>query len=260
MLLLEIFKKMSLTETFVMLLMEGKLDKMAEMYSEKLEDRFDNDNRVPANMKARLSQGENIAGNLINLFAEIDPTRKKSNVQWMIIQYIKGEHLEDIDHAKRALTTLEKYKGKIAKNQIMQYKSIAELNAEIEKVIKSGDVNDLDNIPPEEATYVVNSPNFKIIIPKTHKASCKYGASGWCTTNDDDHYYKNYTGQGDLYIIMVGGGTDPKKYQLSYEGGEFNNSQNKPLTQHDIDTLSKFPQYKDFLNMLIKKHYSKYFK
>jgi len=260
MLLLEIFKKMNLTESFIMMLMEGKLENMAKMYTEKLTNRFDNDNRVPANMKARLSQGENIAGNLINLFAEIDPTRKKSNVQWMIIQYLKGEPLEDIEHAKRALTTLDKFKSQMPKNQIGQFKSIGELNAAVEEVAKQKDFKDLDNIPPEEATYVVKGNDFKVIIPKNHAASCKYGASGFCTTNEDPSYYNEYSGAGDLYIIMAGAGKNPQIYQLQYEKGEFKNKFNKNLTTEDIDFLSSFPKYKDFLNMLIKKHYSKYFK
>ena len=260
MLLLEIFKNLSLTESFVMMLLEGKLDNMVKMYTEKLTDRFDNDNRVPANMKARLSQGENVASNLINLFAEIDPTRKKSNVQWMIIQYLKGEHLEDLEHAKRALTTLDKFKAQMPKNQIGQFKSIGELNAAVEAVASNKDFKDLDNIPPEEATYVVKSNDFKVIIPKNHAASCKYGASGFCTTNEDPHHYNDYSGAGNLYIIMAGACKNPKLDQLQYEKNEFKNKFNKELTPEDIDFLSSFPKYKDFLNMLIKKHYSKYFK
>ena len=251
---------MSITESFIMMLMEGKVENNYKMYKEKLEDRFDNDNRIPANLKGRLSQGEDQAKNLVELFAEIDPTRTKTNHQWLIMQYLKGEHLEDLEHAKRALTTLMNFKAEMPKNQIGQFKTLAELNGAVEAVSGGKDFKDLDNIPPEEATYVIKSPGFKVIIPKTHAASCKYGASGFCTTNDDPHHYNEYTAKGNLYIIMAGSGKNPSLFQLSYEGGEFHNNQNDDLTKQDIDKLSKYPQYKDFLNMLIKKHYSKYFK
>jgi len=260
MLLLEIFKNMSITESFVMMLNEGKIETFYTMYKDKLEDRFDNDNRVPASMKSRLSQGEDQAKNIVDMFAEIDPTRKKSNLQWMIIQYLKGEPLEDIEHAKRALVTLDKFKSKMTKNQIGQFKSIGELNAAVEEVAAQKDFKDLDNIPTSEATYVIKSKDFKVIIPKDHAASCKYGASGFCTTNEDPAFYNQYAGAGNLYIIMVGAGKNPELFQLQYEKGEFKNKWNKNLTPENIDLLSSYPKYKDFLNMLIKKHYSKYFK
>jgi hypothetical protein len=47
--------------------------------------------------------------------------------------------------------------------------------------------------------------DFLLVVPLTHNASCKYGASTkWCTTStNDDEDFKNHIGLGVLAYIIV---------------------------------------------------------
>ena len=55
-----------------------------------------------------------------------------------------------------------------------------------------------------EANVLYNSDDLLIMIPKSHRASCYYGAgTKWCTTNkESDGHFKNYTNKGTLIYII----------------------------------------------------------
>ena len=110
-----------------------------------------------------------------------------------------------------------------------------------------------------DAEKIIDTPDFKVIVPKTEAASQLYGAgTKWCTAAEKDCMFDSYSSKGPLYIIIAGPGDNAKKYQLHYETDSFMNERDTPIKAADIKYLSGFPQYTDFLNMLIKKHYSKF--
>ena len=45
---------------------------------------------------------------------------------------------------------------------------------------------------------------FKVVVPKSHTASCYYGAgTKWCTaTKDSDNHFTNYDKEGKLFYIL----------------------------------------------------------
>ena len=55
-----------------------------------------------------------------------------------------------------------------------------------------------------EANVLYNSDDLLIMIPKSHRASCYYGAgTKWCTTNkESDNYFNNYTKKGTLIYVI----------------------------------------------------------
>ena len=55
-----------------------------------------------------------------------------------------------------------------------------------------------------EANILYNSDDLLIMIPKSHRASCYYGAgTKWCTTNkESDNYFNNYTKKGTLIYVI----------------------------------------------------------
>jgi len=55
-----------------------------------------------------------------------------------------------------------------------------------------------------EADVLYNSDDLLIMIPKSHRASCYYGAgTKWCTTNkESDSHFKNYTKKGTLIYVI----------------------------------------------------------
>jgi len=55
-----------------------------------------------------------------------------------------------------------------------------------------------------ESEVLLNTNDLLILIPKSYKASCFYGAgTRWCTTNrESDTYYKKYTTNGTLIYVI----------------------------------------------------------
>lgn len=258
MLLLEI-KKINLSGNFSLRLFENRMDFIYNSSKDQLIKRFETDNRVPNHYRDKLANGD-VAKNLISHFADIDPSRKKIYVQWIINMYLKNSMLEDIDKLKTGLVLFDKFKQKLQNKDINRYKSINSLLIAVDEFKDEEYISVKQakaQVKNDEVEYIINTPTFKVLIPKTHKASCMYGSNTkWCTTTkDDDTYFEQYSSDGPLYIILAGSGTNVKKFQLHYESEQFLNANDDALSQTEIDYLSKFNQYKDFLDMIIKKHY-----
>lgn len=74
----------------------------------------------------------------------------------------------------------------------------------------------------QDAEKVYEDSKWVIYVPKTYEASCKLGqGTTWCTaTTSGDYYYKSYTKQGKLYIIINKNEPD-EKYQFHFESEQF---------------------------------------
>lgn len=64
---------------------------------------------------------------------------------------------------------------------------------------------------------VFEDDRFILLMPKTHKASCRYGArTRWCvTTRGYSHYFKNYFAEGPIFFL-VDKSQPEKSYSPSY--------------------------------------------
>jgi hypothetical protein len=167
--------------------------------------------------------------------------------------------MEDLSRIKKDLETFFKHRNKIQNKDINSYSSLNNLYDVVEPL--EDDKEEVSKrqttkaLKSKEADVIIDSPNFKVIVPKTEKASCLYGAgTKWCTAGKGDNAFAQYHSQGPLYIIIAG----DKKFQLHYESDSFMDARDQAVSKKDIEYLSKFPQYTIFLNMLIDKHYSKY--
>lgn len=94
-----------------------------------------------------------------------------------------------------------KYNHKFDEKDINQYKSIKELDEATElakqklsrKEIKEGGVD-----------KVYEDEDFLLVMPKTHKAACRYGSNTrWCVTmKTHPNYFKNYFTDGPIFFLM----------------------------------------------------------
>jgi len=78
----------------------------------------------------------------------------------------------------------------------------------------------------KESEVVFEDDRFKVVVPKSHTASCYYGAgTKWCTASKDaDHHFTNYDKDGKLfYILDKSSPTSNKYYKVAlnktYKGG-----------------------------------------
>jgi len=55
----------------------------------------------------------------------------------------------------------------------------------------------------KDKDIIYEDDRWRVIVPKTHEASCHYGAgTKWCTTSTDDEHFKSYTDIGIVYYII----------------------------------------------------------
>lgn len=165
-----------------------------------------------------------------------DPTPKKIHTQWVLNQYKRGNlRQEDHPRIRETLSNFERYKGKLEKKDIGQYKSLTEVDDAVAPHLgqaASGKEEKL--ITKTEGADLVHSGNGVLIHHiKTEGASCLFGAgTKWCTAAKNNNMFSMYAERGPLFIIQHQG----RKYQFhSDEGGNrMMDEEDRPIT---IDKL-----------------------
>jgi hypothetical protein len=175
--------------------------------------------------------------NWVEWLAAQDPSKKKSYVNWMITRYISGgiNRLEDIP--ARLVSALKIYdQAKITRKvkpedaDIGKFKKLIDFTQMVknnygEKEIASN--KSIDSAQEQqffadgEAELVYNTPEWKVVIPKTHAASCYFGRNTeWCTTTKDDpKYFDEHSKDGPLYIILQK--KTNTRWQFHFESAQF---------------------------------------
>lgn len=177
--------------------------------------------------------------------------------------YLKNEvkKMEDFYRLKPLIDSFNKNRRHLTNKDIMSYS-----HAGLEKALApfAGKVSHKRVNPVEDEKFYkkghmtkhVDSPNFEVIVPHTQEASNHLGKGKeckWCTAEPEEEHnrFHDHNDQGDLYVIRAG----DRRYQLHYETDQFMDEKDAPVSKEDIEYLSGFPQYKQFLDMMIKKHY-----
>jgi hypothetical protein len=143
--------------------------------------------------------------NIIDHFHKHVPGGNVEHTRWLVDRYKNGEmKQEDAPDMKDTLTSYNKYKDKLPKKRIGQYKSVSELKTALHpfssKDAEQHAVNqkDIDS----GSTKVHSNPNLDMYHVHTREAACALGTKpngeklGWCTSHPDpgknmfDHYNK----------------------------------------------------------------------
>lgn len=180
------------------------------------------------------SEGEN----LLQWIEQYDPTQNKKYMTWLVGKYAGKKEgikrLEDIP--SRAFDLLDTYdrlsrkkKLKPEHNNINQIKSLSDL-WEILQTYKEEDTTSqqekVDEIEQEmydedDAELIHDDKEYKVIIAKTHKASCYFGKNTqWCTTSSSSSgAHDQHSEQGPLYIILEK--STNTRWQFHFESSQF---------------------------------------
>lgn len=237
-------------------LMEDRVDHAAKVFGTKL---------LAAQEKDSSAKKDLSALDLAKLLSDkVDPTKNKQNVLWIAKMYANGEFkLEDVSRLKADLTLFEKVKAKLKNKDLNSYKNLGDLYDALkpfegapEEELLSGKEK-AAAVKSKDAEVFMDEPGFKVIIPKTHEASCLYGkGTKWCTASKEDTtHFESYSSRGPLFIILTKLDGVDRKFQLHYEDDAFMDERDQKVKKADIDALSKLPAYTKFINKLIKKHY-----
>jgi hypothetical protein len=236
-------------ETVGEVLLEGRLEDVKSKYPEEKAGDID-----------RLSQG--------------DPSGNNKYLAWMANQLITvGEH-----NHENIISIIGRYHKELPRINTKLSKEVVDANPDLypgretrrvsnnpKDIMSYGTVESLtkvieaseENVPVStERDKIYQDDKWTVIVPKTHKASCKYGVhSGWCVSVDNDHYFKSYTSDGMLAFVLWRGKQEGQmemgregEYKVAvnvkYDRPEYSRWEwwNKKDTQMDNDLpLSVFP-------------------
>ena len=108
---------------------------------------------------------------------------------------------DDLVKAKIAVEKFIKFQKNLEIKDINQYNTLKDITDEIEKHENKvrRDVKKIDG-----ADIVYEDDRFTVITPKTHEASCYYGAgSKWCTAaKSSDSHFMSYNRDGKLFYFL----------------------------------------------------------
>jgi hypothetical protein len=180
---------------------------------------------------------------------DADPSKNKEFSQWLLNLYKQHNlKLEDLYKVKDYLYLFMKIKKKSSiqiEKDINKYKSIQDLFVAIDPYDNSKDIMSKNEIKEDNLAY--ETSKWKIYIPKTYEDSCILGkGTQWCTaTEKTDNYYKHYSSQGQLYILISK--IDPtEKYQFHFESGQFMDKNDHSINYKQF--FGENPELKDFFH------------
>ncbi|MDB4326222.1 hypothetical protein N9966_00235 [bacterium] len=95
------------------------------------------------------------------------------------------------------------YSKEYAKLQGSYYVDLSNLYDVVEKATELEISKERDKVLKGQKDVVYDGPRWRVIVPKTHKASCAYGSgTKWCTTSKDSSFFKQYTNDAILFYII----------------------------------------------------------
>lgn len=165
---------------------------------------------------------------------------------------------EDVQTAVEIIKDFDKYQSNLEKKDINQYNNLWDLDLLLEPIKAKEKQRELE----KQVDKIYEDDRFLVVMPKTHQASCKYGANTkWCTTSKSDDHFKRYTSgnQALYYIINKNKSTnkDYSKVAIHYDGmgyPRFWDSQDNGMNDRETSVFKyAFPEMIE----VIEKHFKK---
>ena len=238
------------------ILNEDRTDFIAQAMKQRLEDAAQRDPAVQRFPEKTL----NSVG-IVQQLKAMDPDPASKNIQFLANMYAKNQFsLEDREKIRKSIATFLKYRNKLSVRDLNAIRDLNQLYDLIEPLEQQAQSQpepvsqgQKEREIKSDAKKLIDTPNFKVIIPQTEEASCLYGkGTKWCTAAREDNRF--YTYNSPLYIIITNIGGKTRKFQFHYGSDSFRNDRDQDITKTEIAALSKIPEYTQFLNYLIKLH------
>jgi hypothetical protein len=137
--------------------------------------------------------------------AEINPNHKY--LEWIAKNWDTSGPNEDgdIDHnLKEILLAVSKFDNQSQRLEIKDLNQYRDINQLFDALKKVGQTARRTVEISDEVDKIYEDNRFVVVVPKTHKSSCYYGAgTKWCTASKDtDSHFSNYKSDGELYYII----------------------------------------------------------
>ena len=204
------------------ILLEGRVED-AQQYFEKAVGSWPV--AEPGN-PAGIGVGTNLEG-VLNHFVQNDPSGNNKYLLWMVKRYLDEQFTSPTDisslasrfHNNSSRITPELIDSlksedsffndnldrKILRSpkNIDSYDDLIVLERFMDEVESIMTRKDKEKMLKSEVDKVYEDDNWVIIRPKSHGASCYYGAgTKWCTTAKDKSFFEKYNSEGVLYYVI----------------------------------------------------------
>ena len=199
---------------------------------------------------------KNVPESVIDNIFNIDPTKKKSFTQWVLLHYEDEKHVVDDALQNGMLKKLFAYVQSHQDVQLTKYPTIKDALYIVSDndLLKKDSENELAN----DFDIVYKSPEWVIAVPNTYEASHKLGENtDWCTAgykfSDGRGYYDRYlSNYGGKYFInfdfresehLMGIDYPFKRYQFHFESNQFMDAKDNPVNAEDINMPNDVVEY-----------------
>ena len=104
---------------------------------------------------------------------------------------------------KNLIKNKDIYSKEYATPQGSNYVDLSNLYDVVEKATELEIGKERDKVLKGQKDVVYDGPRWRVIVPKTHKASCAYGSgTKWCTTSRDSSHFDTYTNDAILFYLI----------------------------------------------------------
>ena len=221
---------------------------------EKLKSRLKDDKNHNLDINS-----DNLKNEFTELLASYDPTQNNKYVNWMISRYLNRgiRFLEDLPKLTEPLELYSRLvKSKKLKSEhrdINKYRTLSDFlditDEYIEVKTSREEKSEIEQklIDNDEVEILLNTSEYKVVIPKTERASCYYGRNTrWCTAGKRNNEFESYNEQGLLYTILHK--PTNKRWQFHFEEGQFMDEKDNPINIPKFLSIHK-PIYDLFENL-----------
>ena len=176
---------------------------------------------------------------IVDYFADVDPTRNKLFLQWILKQYQQKKfRQEDAPRIQQALANFERYKGKLPNKDINAYKSLSDVESAVEPMLgqAASGKEQARQTKAEGAELLLDKNGVKVIRLKSEEAACHYGkGTKWCTAADKNNMFNEYNEDGPIYYIEARDESGKKaKYQYHPASDQFMDAQDDDIDISDF--------------------------
>jgi Domain of unknown function (DUF4116) len=246
--------------------LRSRLNKILELHGQALTEAVGQ--RESMSTESQLSSKD-----LVQRFAENDPTDGKSRTQWLVKTYIKDEQfkLEDLGRVHAALSAFERFKRKlpIEQRELSRLKKLRDLEALVDPFVKAEErarlTRDLSTATGrekrrleewkarDESIIVQEGKGLPTIaVPMTEFASCWWGrGTQWCTAADKNNAFSKYHKEAPLVIIVC---PDGAKFQINVTEDDVTFMDNKDNTVGEETIRERWSEFQSLLYWAIQQN------
>jgi hypothetical protein len=205
-----------------LLLLEDRIDFLKNQYKDRLNTNHD-----------ALAQHHDSDAVIDHFSQHADPSGTKQHTDWILKQYQKGKiRQEDHPRIHTALSNFEKYKPRLLRKDINQYRSLNDLEDSVQPHLgKASSGKDQKALDKSDAEKLHDENGFKVYHLKSRNAACHYGkGTKWCTAAENNNMFDHYNSDGPVYYIEgKDNNGEKKKFQFHFESNQFMNDKDEEI-------------------------------